>query len=322
MASIRDALRPVLKALKIFFFTIQILFYFMITPIFFLLLAPFVTARRAIRWNFSYLTWCMRARPHFMGPIDQKQVQEFRGVVFTTHKGWFDFCINNYFGLPASLSRLMVAICCPAAFLLATLSGNFLVFRRSSPTPKKGSASPAASPAPNGGHPLGVRICDYLAKRNPRLLVFPEGHRNHERGLLPLRTGIFRICFQFQIPVLLAPAEGSQYIIDESRYLLDRSGRPYVVNFARIVHPKDFPTWEAFHQSCTLTFTAAYQEAVERYDAIRASTKRGLARSCSPTPVPAPVPAPADAPAASVATPPAASSPCPAPFTCSSSKSD
>lgn len=261
-------------------FGVLIGYLYIAVPFICLMIALFIGPRRAIRLFWAYIRRFLRIRVVKMGPACH-DVEHFCGLVLCTHKGWGDFFFNELFGGAAVVERGVVAAWTPTSLALSAWSGNVIVINRASRKKTVGEKAEST-------RQLGERIVAYLAKRNPRILLFPEGHRHCQRGTAPLRTGVFRIAHDRGIPVLLAPAEGSQYIIAEKKGFLDRSGHPIVVNYAAIVDPKKFASFEEFFRECEKSvrhppiilsllpariWTKAYDEACQRWDQEAASCR-------------------------------------------------
>eukprot|EP00764_Aduncisulcus_paluster_P009312 gnl/Carplike_NY0171/3082_a4139_632.p1 GENE.gnl/Carplike_NY0171/3082_a4139_632~~gnl/Carplike_NY0171/3082_a4139_632.p1 ORF type:complete len:269 (-),score=42.50 gnl/Carplike_NY0171/3082_a4139_632:120-905(-) len=186
-------------------------------------------------------------------------LSSFQGVIFTTHKGWFDFFYSAIAADAAQFGRLAVFIAFPPALMCHLISNFCLVYHRA----KKGKKSDKQKLAK-----LGDSVDTYIHRKNPRLLVFPEGHRNRKgRGLQELRTGFLRICFEKKINIFVMPTEGSQHIFNEFT-LSTRRNQPLVINYSGVVLPTDYSSWNDFHDAVLAKMKKGYDECCEYYDEI------------------------------------------------------
>ncbi len=213
---------------------------------------PFVGARKATSMTHKLVFRMYRPKMVYIGD-DHKVIDDFRGAVISTHKGFFDFCILGIMGSSAFIGRMLAAFLVPFTAILLPWSGMYMVIRRG-----------RFQQDPNV---LVDRIKAFLAspRGNKKLMVFPEGHRHQQRGLLRVRTGFIRICFDNGIPVLVVPMEGSQYIINEKTFTI-RRGLPLVMHVGGVVAPEDFGSWEDFYAEIKARFENGYQAACVEYD--------------------------------------------------------
>ncbi|GIQ84711.1 hypothetical protein KIPB_006259 [Kipferlia bialata] len=179
---------------------------------------------------------------------DRTPLDTFKGVVFTTHKSWFDFTLGGAIFDAGMLSRWQVAFVVPFSALTRNITKRAFFFKRGS---TKGRFEE-----------FQARILSILNGPCPRLLVFPEGTRNRNGdGLMRLRTGMIRICFDAGIPVYIAPSDGAQYIVNEFKCHIEKD-QPFVVVHKGIISPSDYETWEAFYAAIDTLFTEGYEESV------------------------------------------------------------
>lgn len=184
-----------------------------------------------------------------IGPCQEK-VEDFNGIIMPSHKGYGDFFLTPVFGDGAMFGRMATAFFVPAASVFSKFTNMFFIIKRGS----------------RNFEELESRLKDFLDRRNPRVIVFPEGHRNREgRGVLQLRTGIFRMAFNQRIKVMLCPCEGSQYILNEFNCNW-KLRKELVVNYAAILDPNEFKTWEEFHAEANKIFIEGYEDACREYD--------------------------------------------------------
>ncbi|KAG9393946.1 Acyltransferase [Carpediemonas membranifera] len=216
-------------------------------------LLPFRGARKATIATHKIIFSCYWPQLTVVnGTLDD--FEKFEGVVASCHKGFFDFCIGGMYS-SAFVGRMLAAICVPFNSVLTFLgSGMYLVIRRG-----KFQEDPNA---------LVNKVKKFL-EDYPRLLVFPEGHRFQQRGLLRLRTGFIRICYGLGVPVMVAPMEGSQNIINE-KTLTIRRGMPLVLVHGGVVSPEDYDDWKPFYEEFKTRFERAYDEACRVYDELTA----------------------------------------------------
>ncbi|GKT34726.1 TFIIH subunit Tfb4/GTF2H3 like protein [Aduncisulcus paluster] len=201
---------------------------------------------------------CSRCMAVYCRP-EEKCFNSFQGVIFTTHKGWFDFFYSAIAADAAQFGRLAVFIAFPPALMCHLISNFCLVYHRA----KKGKKSDKQKLAK-----LGDSVDTYIHRKNPRLLVFPEGHRNRKgRGLQELRTGFLRICFEKKINIFVMPTEGSQHIFNEFT-LSTRRNQPLVINYSGVVLPTDYSSWNDFHDAVLAKMKKGYDECCEYYDEI------------------------------------------------------
>ncbi len=237
-------------------FWLMFIWYFEIAGLLFVILStPIIGAKRAFT---AGLSWIYRAHKPQLVCIGESpsRVREFEGVVLSTHKGFFDFTHSHHFGDAAYMGRRMAAMIMPIGSITHRLSGMFIIIKRGSFKTDHQS--------------LVHSLTTHLTKKkagNPRVLVFPEGHRLNKRGLLRLRTGLIRICFDNAIPVYIAPAEGSQYLMNEPLQMV-QTCQPFVINYVGTVNPKDFDDWESFYAKVDKTFRRGYDEACAKYDEV------------------------------------------------------
>ncbi|KAG9391181.1 Acyltransferase [Carpediemonas membranifera] len=224
-------------------------------------ISPVIGAKRGI---VSRLTWIFnhtRAKVITIGE-DPAVIKAFDGIVLSTHKTFLDFTTTFLFGEGAYIGRRLAAAIMPMGSIGRKWSGMFIIFRRGN-FKKEGSNLTSSIVKMLQGGPRG----------NTRVLVFPEGHRLPRRGLLRLRTGMIRICFDHKIPVYLAPSEGGEYILNEAAMMVQKD-MPYVVNYAGTVDPADYQTWEDFYEEVSSRFSAAYDAACRKYDEAEADLGR------------------------------------------------
>eukprot|EP00770_Monocercomonoides_exilis_P015651 MONOS_15601.1-p1 / transcript=MONOS_15601.1 / gene=MONOS_15601 / organism=Monocercomonoides_exilis_PA203 / gene_product=unspecified product / transcript_product=unspecified product / location=Mono_scaffold01284:803-3660(-) / protein_length=488 / sequence_SO=supercontig / SO=protein_coding / is_pseudo=false len=137
------------------------------------------------------------------------EVEKFNGLVLCSHKGFADFYTQVAMGFPCIVSRFAIALFMPGAATLAKAAKTILFFVRSS-----GGKNDQTEKKITKTKDMGEHYTEQL-KINPRLCLFPEGHRMAKRGVLPLRTGTFRIAFERKIRVLIGPSEGSEFVMRE-----------------------------------------------------------------------------------------------------------
>ena len=190
------------------------------------------------------------ADTYLIGPaVDE--LNSFRGVVMTTHKSYLDFVNAPVFGYCSALGRFGAAMIIPAGSCFTCCTRSFLVFCRG---------------AAHDWDKFGKKIKNFTNDRAPRIMVYPEGHRNRQgRGCQRLRTGIFRICFDQKIPVFLAPCEGAQFIVSEFK-CFRKKRMPLVINYLGSIDPTGYEDWKSFYDACEVRFRAGYDEAIRCYD--------------------------------------------------------
>lgn len=236
-------------------------------------------------------------------------VGDFQGIIVSSHKGWSDFFTLIALNFCSCVSRALVAIAIPGAGLVAHLGGGLLLFRRSSGDSKNSKDIKALQAKVDL---MSQWYYDWICNVNPRLLVYPEGHRNPNRGTLKMRTGTFRIAYSKKIPCLIAPSEGSQNIVKEKTFFFHKKdvdltkifddkdviafdphnsfdddgyhlppnappiNRLYrgliLFNIHEIVDPKDYQDFDSFFKKCEDSFKEGYELACKKYDELTQGT--------------------------------------------------
>lgn len=163
----------------------------------------------------------------------KNDVSSFKGVILSTHKGWSDFYTLPALDFSSCVSRMILAFVLPGAGLCAHLGGCLLLFRRS------GGPSRDVNVAQKKVEEMANRYVNWIKNVNERLLVYPEGHRNGQRGLLKMRSGTFRIAFEKKIPCLIAPAEGSEFILNEKKGFF----HPTNIDLSRVFADKELKVY-------------------------------------------------------------------------------
>eukprot|EP00770_Monocercomonoides_exilis_P003045 MONOS_3026.1-p1 / transcript=MONOS_3026.1 / gene=MONOS_3026 / organism=Monocercomonoides_exilis_PA203 / gene_product=unspecified product / transcript_product=unspecified product / location=Mono_scaffold00067:56350-57257(-) / protein_length=232 / sequence_SO=supercontig / SO=protein_coding / is_pseudo=false len=227
---------------------------------------------------------------------ERQTIDNFNGIIVASHKGWADFFIQSAMAFPSCICRLAVALVMPLGALSAYLGGNLLFFRRSSP-----SKNQNIEELNQKMQKTGERYKNCVDSINPRLLIFPEGHRKAERVIQRIRTGTFRIAYQQKIPVMILPCEGSQNIVREKKMFIhsadvniDPEALPNniiegvgcndnkrlrgvcVLNCKEIVDPTKFKNWEDFYAECDKLFREGYDEVCGMYDQITKDTTAAI----------------------------------------------
>eukprot|EP00770_Monocercomonoides_exilis_P003305 MONOS_3285.1-p1 / transcript=MONOS_3285.1 / gene=MONOS_3285 / organism=Monocercomonoides_exilis_PA203 / gene_product=unspecified product / transcript_product=unspecified product / location=Mono_scaffold00076:41154-42077(+) / protein_length=222 / sequence_SO=supercontig / SO=protein_coding / is_pseudo=false len=214
------------------------------------------------------------------------EIDQFKGLVLGSHKGWADFFI-----------QLAIAFLMPFGALAAFIGGNLIFFKRSS-----SSKNQTVEELEQKMKKTGEKYRNCVENINPRLLIYPEGHRRAERTIQRIRTGTFRIAFQLKMPVMIIPGEGSQNAIREKSLFIhsanisinpdnvpedvdeayvgcsdDKKLRGVsVLNFKEVIDPAKFEKWEDFYDVCEKSFREGYAEVCEIYDQITKGTTAAL----------------------------------------------
>ncbi|KAL0226733.1 hypothetical protein P9112_014057 [Eukaryota sp. TZLM1-RC] len=243
----------VLRYVRLFFYYLYFLFLFNVIPIFALLLYPICGARRTYHGCINFIVHILLKSDINLIGSRASEVETFNGIILLSHKSHLDFLLGFVFGDACTLGRLLVAVACPFMFLCGILSKTLIVFNRASKKSRK--------------IPLRERFAKALAQRG-RLIIFPEGHRLPIRGTLsPLRTGSIAYAFDQDIPILVAPCEGAQTVMNYSLGKIRRN-MPIVINCKEVVNPADFAEIEEFIEYIEHLFKEGYSEACNEFDSI------------------------------------------------------
>ncbi|KAK2962660.1 hypothetical protein BLNAU_2493 [Blattamonas nauphoetae] len=209
------------------------------------------------------------------------KLKNFQGLVLPSHKGWADFFVTSQLDFSAPLARLSTGLILPAIFPAAKHGDSVLLVHRRRGTGIKATKEQIEEK----NNRLADQFDDFVRNRNPRLLIYPEGSRYSERGILPFRSGLFRIAFKKNLKLLVCPCEGSQYIVREKELFIHpanvkipssritpditsvgpvKEGDPcrgYILfNICDVIDPSDFPSFEEFKAEAERSFTAGYND--------------------------------------------------------------
>ncbi|KAL0212436.1 hypothetical protein RCL1_006062 [Eukaryota sp. TZLM3-RCL] len=241
----------VLHALRLALYYVFFLVVFNVLPLICLPLIPLFSALLVYHYGVKFIfKFIFKSDVVIVGP-HKDSAASFEGIILMSHKSHMDFWLGHVFGNAATLGRLLVALACPFMTIYGVLSSTFIVFNRG----KKGGRS----------KPLRERFALAIAKRG-RLIIFPEGHRLPIRGVLtPFRTGALAYAFHSRTPVMVAPTEGAQAVINYATGRIQR-GMPVVANCCGIFYPDSFEDMDEFINTVEQSFIDGYTKATEEFD--------------------------------------------------------
>ncbi|KAK2964834.1 hypothetical protein BLNAU_134 [Blattamonas nauphoetae] len=211
------------------------------------------------------------------------KLEDFQGIVLTSHKGFADFFVTSQLHFSAPLARLIIGLIFPPIFATSKYGNSCLLVHR-----RRGSRIKATKEQiAEKNNRLADLFDDFVRNRNPRLLIYPEGSRYSARGVFPFRSGLFRIAFNKKLKLLICPCEGSQYVVKEKQLFIHpqdvvippshitpdissvgpiKEGDPcrgYILfNICDVLDPSDFSSFEEFKAEAERCFTAGYKDMV------------------------------------------------------------
>jgi 1-acyl-sn-glycerol-3-phosphate acyltransferase len=179
-------------------------------------------------------------------------------IILSNHRSFTDFFLDSYLlGGAMHLSRYLIAFVLPVCGLYAYMSGRGIFFIRHKTSRQS----------------LSKKIVNHLNTYTSQpLIVYPEGTRYLGNSPIPLKYGMIKTCYEYNLPCQILMSSGKEFIVNEKTQSLNFH-RTCIYTLSNQIHPKNFSSFLEFYEEITKQWQLSWHKTDQEWQK-RCSTQK------------------------------------------------